>query len=802
MRFLLAILLFFSSGISAQNLLTGLVLDSKNKEPLAFVNITINDLQRGTVTDIDGKFSIKIPTAGSVLHFSYVGYEPFSLRVSDELIEQGKVTVRLEKKNVLLREFVVLPGENPAHRIIRNAIENSKKNNPEKLSSFSYTSYNKMFFTPYSFVKDTLPEEKKDSVFFELEEFAEKQHLLLIETATEKYFQSGNSHEKVIGTRVSGLNSPIFAMLAAQLQSFSFYGDYISISEVKYHNPISKSSFSKYVYQLEDTLYSGNDTVFVIAYKPAKGSTFEGLTGVVYINTNQYAIQNVIAEPAEQNKNFRIKIQQQYEFIDNKQWFPVELYTEIVYNVSIGKHHHLLGLSRTQIRDISIEEGIDKKKFGRADFEIKGDALKKDSVFWDTVRRDSLSDKERTTYHVLDSLGKAEKLDLKFNALLAIAEGKIPIKSFDLEIDKLIRYNQYEGFRLGAGLRTNNRISETFSLGAYFGYGFNDRAWKYGGDFIFKPKGFAEPELRFFWQQDVVEAAGVEFLLDKKPGALEDYRNMYISRMDSSNITGASFSFRANKHFRAIIAGTRDARIATANYLFGNYRNEVLVTSSDFVFTELSAGFRFAYKERLIQTPRKTYSLGSNFPVVFVQISKGFKNVLDGDFDYWRIDFKADKTFDFRHYGKSSFRIMAGHIEGDVPYTKLFAGRGSFAGNFNVSVANTFETMGLNEFFSDTYASAFYAHSFGTILKRKSIQPELILVGNAGWGTLLNGQNHYNINFNTLEKGYYEAGIRINNLFVSGFSGFGVGFFQRLGPYSTGIIANDFAAKLSLSIKF
>jgi hypothetical protein len=55
MRFLLAILLFFSSGISAQNLLTGLVLDSKNKEPLAFVNITINDLQRGTVTDIDGK---------------------------------------------------------------------------------------------------------------------------------------------------------------------------------------------------------------------------------------------------------------------------------------------------------------------------------------------------------------------------------------------------------------------------------------------------------------------------------------------------------------------------------------------------------------------------------------------------------------------------------------------------------------------------------------------------------------------------------------------------------------------------
>jgi len=59
-------------------------------------------------------------------------------------------------------------------------------------------------------------------------------------------------------------------------------------------NPIGKGSINRYNYRLEDTIYSFlPDTLFVISYCPEKGKKFDGLTGILYINTNGFAIQNV-----------------------------------------------------------------------------------------------------------------------------------------------------------------------------------------------------------------------------------------------------------------------------------------------------------------------------------------------------------------------------------------------------------------------------------------------------------------------------------------------------------------------------
>ena len=58
-----------------------------------------------------------------------------------------EVKVLLQRIRVQLDEVIILPGINPAHRIIQNAIDNKDHNDPEKLKSFSYTSYDKMIFT-------------------------------------------------------------------------------------------------------------------------------------------------------------------------------------------------------------------------------------------------------------------------------------------------------------------------------------------------------------------------------------------------------------------------------------------------------------------------------------------------------------------------------------------------------------------------------------------------------------------------------------------------------------------------------
>ncbi|UPT67973.1 MAG: hypothetical protein M0D57_04740 [Sphingobacteriales bacterium JAD_PAG50586_3] len=81
---------------------------------------------------------------------------------------------------------------------------------------------------------------------------------------------------------------------------------------------------------------------------------------------------------------------------------------------------------------------------------------------------------------VIDSLGDANNLDKKLRSFVALSNGRIPIKSIDLDMDKIIRLNQYEGIRIGMGFHTNSRFSRVVTTGGYVAYGFKDKGFKWG----------------------------------------------------------------------------------------------------------------------------------------------------------------------------------------------------------------------------------------------------------------------------------------------------------------------------------
>ena len=83
---------------------SGIVTDSKN-EPLIGVNVTIkNASTTGTITDIDGKYSLEIPSGNSVLVFSYIGYSTQEIKVNN----QSVVDVVLKDDMQALEEVVVI----------------------------------------------------------------------------------------------------------------------------------------------------------------------------------------------------------------------------------------------------------------------------------------------------------------------------------------------------------------------------------------------------------------------------------------------------------------------------------------------------------------------------------------------------------------------------------------------------------------------------------------------------------------------------------------------------------------------
>ena len=64
--------MFFALG--TQTLLTGVVNDASSS-PLIGASILVKGTATGTITDVDGNFSISIPDGNNMLVVSYTGFE-------------------------------------------------------------------------------------------------------------------------------------------------------------------------------------------------------------------------------------------------------------------------------------------------------------------------------------------------------------------------------------------------------------------------------------------------------------------------------------------------------------------------------------------------------------------------------------------------------------------------------------------------------------------------------------------------------------------------------------------------------
>lgn len=810
----LAILVFFFLSavmvLRAQTI-RGRIVDLASGQALPFVSILVKGSHTGTLSDIDGKFEIRLPADGA-LQVSYLGYEPQVVEVK-EIKDSAHLLVRLKASGVLLTEITVIAGENPAHRIIRRATASRNPNNPEKIRSFSYTSYNKFFVTADLGANiDSVSAD--DTTLTGLAKFFKKQHLFLMESVSARDFlYPGRNKEKVLASRVSGFKNSPFALLATQMQSFSFYDDFISVLDEKYLNPISAGSTRKYFFLLEDTLYSGGDTVFVISFRPRKNKNFNALKGVLYINTNGYAIQNVIAEPERPDDHtLSIKIQQKYNLLEGKQWFPVQLNTDWVWkNAAVtskkdpAQRANMKAVSRSYIKDIVLNPGHKKRQFSEVEIEVEKNSDRQDDNFWNEHRSDTLSQRDKRTYVKIDSIGKAENLDRKMLFLEALFNNRLQLGMIDLNLDKILRANDYEYIRLGAGLHTNEKFSKRFTLGGYAGYGFGDKAWKYGADvrmLLWKPKELA---LSAAYINDLLESAGTSFFENRRTlNSSELYRDVYVSLFDQITAYQAALSFRALKYLRCNAYVSRQQRYGFTQFGVAQPGGAIALIDT-FRINEAGLQLKFLYREKFLQTLRSKISLGSDYPVLYLNIAKGFSEVLlgrRGDFDYWKLDLRIELVKIFKTIGASRLLLAGGYVAGAVPYTLLYNNRGSYWDKFAVSAVNTFETMRLNEFVTSRYAALFVNHNIGRFLKlRKKFNPELEIVHNMTIGTLDYPASIFNIPINSLEKGYFESGVRLLNLLKSGYTIFGVGMFYRYGSYSRQVPSENLAVKLVIGFK-
>jgi hypothetical protein len=799
------------------NTYSGRVIDSITGQPLAFVNIIYNTRGIGTISSIDGRFEISLFQKPEFLKFSYVGYWIKLLDI-DSVDTSRELVVELNPKAYNIDEVVVFPGVNPAHRIIKQVSVNRLSNHPERINSFTYIAYDKMIFTLHDDTvidyrssgrrgrgkglgdtADTIPKITGSDVF------PDEQHILIMESiSSRKYKYPDKEKTEIIASRVSGFEKPSFVLMARQFQSFSFYDNLITISNRQYVNPISSGSTSRYFFLLEDTLFTErNDTVFIISFKPKKGRNFNGLKGVLYINSNKYAVQNVIAEAYESDREMiSVKIQQKYELIDGQKWFPVQLNTNVLFNnIATEKDDQLfkvIGIGKSYILNIRLNPELDNGEFSSTYVDVAENAHLKAPDFWNMYRVNPLTDKDRKTYKVIDSLGRAKKFDQNFKMMETLFTGYIPGRFLNIRIGSLVDYNSYEGWRLGIGGISNEGISRLFNVGGHIAYGFRDKELKYGYNLRINLYPDNDIFLLFKYRDDLAEAGGYEFIDSRTLLSSEYYRRFMIENMDHSVEKEIFLGLRLFKYLQSGVFINNAMVSSTNGYMFSISDDNPAILMDEFTYTEIGVKFRYSYKEGFMKTPYgNKFSLGTNYPVLNLNLTEG-TTLLDGDFRYTRIEAKISKTFTTKSLGRSRFQIVAGKVFGNLPYSKLYNGHGSYK-RFTVETENSFATMRHNEFLSDRFISFYFKHNFGSLIfKSRFFSPEFAIATNIGVGYLDHPEKHNNFEFETMEKGYYESGLLVNNILAPGFVGYGFGIFYRYGPYAFSKSSDNFAYKLTI----
>lgn len=98
-------MLFFMSALTAfaQNFTAnGVIIDSSTKETLPGVSITVRGTTIGTISDLDGKFSLSVPQNGTLV-FSYLGYKTLEIRATN-----GVGNISLEPLSFAIDDVIVV----------------------------------------------------------------------------------------------------------------------------------------------------------------------------------------------------------------------------------------------------------------------------------------------------------------------------------------------------------------------------------------------------------------------------------------------------------------------------------------------------------------------------------------------------------------------------------------------------------------------------------------------------------------------------------------------------------------------
>lgn len=800
-KFLLFIFFTFSAVVSySQTKVSGKIFD-ENNEPVAYANVLFKGSVQGTITDENGKFYLESSKNWSTLLISFIGYETVELPLTKKVTYNIKVILKEEANK--LDEIVIATGKqpkknNPAIDILRKIWERRRKNGLKQFKQYQYNKYQKVEFDLNTI--DSVLMKKRlfrglEFVFNNVDtsRVTGKTYLpiFLNESVSQVYGDNTINKEKVElkGNKNSGFsnNQAIIDFIDDLYTEYDIYDNYIKFFYKSFVSPLSRTGISNYNYVLADSSFIDNKWCYNIIYYPRRKNelTFKG---DFWVNDTTFAVKEINMQ-ASKNANINwvkdIYIEQEFDILNDSIFLLKRDYfmSDFVLNKK-EKSRGVYGKRTTLYNNYVFDKPLDPKFYSKKSYNQDATVYNQPDSFWEANRLEALNEDEKGVYKMLDTLKTVKKFKRLYSVAATLSSGYYEFKDLNFDYGPIFStfgFNDVEGLRIRTGGRTYFGYDDPWRIEGYTAYGFKDEKFKYG----IQAKALLDKKSRLIisgGNRRDVEQIGASLtastdVLGRSNGSSSLVGTGSNDRLTNINLSMLTLQAEPFTNFVVSLSGTYKT-LASASPTFSLDYNDPSaptgVSSEINQFeTILSASFFPGRKVSGFGVERRTNI--DRLRSIFLQITKGSKGILNGDFDYTKVQLSYIQPWLIGGFGRTWTSFEAGKTFGEVPLGLLSVVPGN---QTYFAFFNTFNQLDFYEFVTDTYASFHLEHNFnGRLFSRIPLIRKLNLRAVIGFRTAWGQLSDKNISLNTTSNPsqivlqapdnspYYEYSIGIANIF-------------------------------------
>ncbi len=784
-QLILLAFLFVIIGAKAQETkINGSVVDVNDKQPIPFANITFKGTTVGTISTEQGTFFLSTRLHVDTLLVSYLGYESQKIPIKKGIYQTIKI--ELHQSNISLGEVTVVPGENPAHVILKKIIANRDLNNPERIEKYHCKVYNKMQIDVNNLSEDFKKQKllkKFDFVFdyMDTSEVSGKNFLpvLISETFSDFYYRRSPKSQKeiILANKVSGIEDNSITQYTGQMyQKINIYDNYVNIIDRSIVSPISSLGRAYYKYYLLDSAWIGQNWCYQISFVPRFKSepTFDGF---MWVADTSFAIKTIelsLSKDANLNLVQHFYLRQDHEKLSDNSWLVTNEKMVIDFNLA-KKTMGLFVRKSTKITEVNLDSSLNDSIFSTLNtmLTVATDTAKNVSEEqWNQIRPEALNKHEAGIYAMVDSVKNVPIFQTYYDVLRTVFAGYYQIGKIEIgDYSSLYSYNEQEGHRVKLALRTSRKFSRKLFLDGYLAYGFGDERVKYGigARYHFTTKYYRTIGLQLV--DDLEQIGSSPYGL-----ASDNLLNSLFSRTGPVNLLTNLKSIKVFGRYEwfqgftnSLTLGYKEMKPYPGQGL--DFRPiDQMDKENRLLISEITIGTRIAFNERTIEGREEKKFVTSKYPVININYTFAPKGAFYSNYDFKRFQVSWLQIVKINPLGYLRAYAEFGKILGTVPYPLLEIHKGNETYWYD---DYSFNLMNYYEFMSDEWFSLLVAHHFeGFFLNKIPLMKKLewreVVTFKGVVGNLTDENKAYSvfpIMTHELNQPYMEASLGVENIF-------------------------------------